>query len=138
MEEHGKAQETAQLKRWKEVFFFLHILWAEKAGKLDVRWEVVLKNLSEILEHDPHISFSSSHKQMLEHPAFLLMEEIGYPIIPWVFKQYATEEGHGWWCPMLLFKFFKDEKTVVPKEHAGNYKLIREDWLKWGKEKAFI
>jgi hypothetical protein len=130
-----------QFEKWKASFFLLHSLWETQESSRDPRWGILLNNLSDLLRNDPKIQFSSSHKTTLEHPAFQLLLEIGPVIVPWVFKRYSKndvgERLHGWWCPMFLGKMFK-QNNVILSEHAGNYNLMREDWLKWGREQGYL
>jgi len=123
---------TEQKEMWKNIYFLIHGLWKEHATEKDARWSLLVDNIDKLL--DGYAPFSSSHKEIKNHSAFILLLEIGPVIMPWLLRQYSIK--NSWWYPIALSHIIKQK--VIKPEHAGIYNAIREDWLNWGKEKGYL
>jgi hypothetical protein len=66
----------------------------------------------------------------MAHLAILAM---GKPALPLILDELEQNGGH-WFLALRLIA----ETDPVPPEHAGKVKLMREDWLAWGRQKDFL
>lgn len=62
------------------------------------------------------------------HPKFIEIVEMGHRAIPYIMFAIVGDD-YGWICFDLLGMI--TGKRVVPKEHAGDYELVKQDWLDW-------
>jgi hypothetical protein len=71
----------------------------------------------------------SSHAPTLRHISFLELVAMGDRIVNYLFYL-MFESGSSWTILLLLDKVVKD-KPEIPNEHAGSYRHIVVDWMKW-------
>ncbi len=70
---------------------------------------------------------------VFENPNHQKIIDMGKPAIPLILKKLQEKP---------CYIFYALEKITgedpVPKKHATNYGLIKNDWLKWGKQNGYI
>jgi hypothetical protein len=79
------------------------------------------------------IYFSSSLTEQLNHPAFLMIVDLGYSVIPLILEEIKRNPSHLF----VALHRITGENPILP-EHKGNFNEIISDWLNWGKRENFI
>ena len=94
--------------------------------------EKEFQELAKQWRHDTgHFSIVS---QMIRHPAYQSIIEMGEPVIPIILKDLQRQPDH--WFPALAT--ISGESPPIPKEHRGRMMVITKIWLEWGKAKGYI
>ena len=76
---------------------------------------------------------SSSITKDQTHIAHLGILAMGKPALPLILEELQSNGGH-WF---LALRLISEDDPVLP-EHAGRVKLMREDWLTWGRQKGYL
>lgn len=76
--------------------------------------------------------FESSPWRMAAHPDYQRIIGMGQRAVPLILQQLAREAD--FWFEALVA--ITDEQPVPPK-HAGDVEAMRQDWLRWGREKGY-
>lgn len=76
---------------------------------------------------------SSSVTQDFAHLAFLEILAMGKPALPLILEDLQLRGGH-WFLALRLIA----EDNPVPQAHAGRVKQMREDWIAWGRQNAYL
>ena len=71
--------------------------------------------------------------QMVSHPAYQEIIRMGEIAIPLILEELEHEVDH--WFPALREL---TGTSPVPEESKGNLARMRDAWLKWGKDEAYI
>ena len=74
--------------------------------------------------------FSSNITANLMHPAYQRIMAMGKQVLPLILKELDERGGH--WFHALHY-LVKENEDPVPPEHYAKIKLMREDWLQWGR-----
>jgi len=90
------------------------------------------KELADVWEEET--GFLADPGEIMKHPNYAKIVEMGEPAIPLVLEYYANM-GSFLWCAVLTQI---TGENPVPKHHAGLYNHVRDDWLTWGHEKGYI
>jgi hypothetical protein len=77
--------------------------------------------------------FSSSITKDQSHLAHLSILAMGKSALPLILEELEANGGH-WFLALRLIS----GDDPVPLEHAGRIKLMREDWLTWGRQKGYL
>ena len=75
----------------------------------------------------------SSINVIESNPSYLEIIDMGEKVLPLIFQDLKTE--CGFWFSAL------EEMTgcnPIEESHRGFIKLMKEDWLKWGKEHRYV
>lgn len=80
----------------------------------------------EWLEHRPK---GVDVAQMVRHPAYQGIIDIGSEAVPWLLQRLAQRPDH-WFCALNQIT----NANPVQPEHKGNIKAMAEDWIAWGKQ----
>ncbi|MGA3136386.1 MAG: hypothetical protein ABSC88_10380 [Terracidiphilus sp.] len=78
----------------------------------------------------------SSLTQVVSNPAYQRVIDLGKHgenVVPLILKDFA--KNHGYWGNAL--RSITGENPVLDK-HIGNPTKVREDWLRWGKQRGYI
>lgn len=78
----------------------------------------------------------SSLTQIVSNPAYQRLIDLGRSgekVVPLILKDFA--KNHGYWATAL--RAITGENPV-PDKHIGNPTKVREDWLRWGKQRGYI
>ena len=67
--------------------------------------------------------------QMIRHPAYQAIIDIGTDAVPWLLERLAQRPDH--WFHAL--NQITNAQPVQP-EHRGNIKAMARDWIAWGKQ----
>ena len=78
-----------------------------------------------------HFSFVS---QMITHPAYQSIIEMGEPAISLILKDLQDQPDH--WFPALAA--ISGESPHIPDEDRGRIRAISKIWIEWGKTKGYI
>jgi len=94
-----------------------------------------LLNVVEV-NHDLKVMFSSSHNEMVKHPAFIRILKMGMKAVPWLFEELENDKG---WLPLVaLVRILpKSEQPFIVDSVQGRYDKLCHIWLTWGKKKGF-
>ena len=76
---------------------------------------------------------SSSVSNDHSHIAYLGILSIGKPALRLILEELQANGGN-WFLALRLIA----ETNPVPPEHAGKVKLMREDWLAWGRLRDYL
>ena len=99
--------------------------------------EVNTRKLFEVLtacwKNDLNILGSSNPAAVLNNVAYRMTIDLGATMLPLIFNDYAREDHD--WAPAL--SAIVGSNPVKP-EHWGRFKLVREDWLEWGKAHGYL
>ncbi|HEU4712681.1 MAG TPA: hypothetical protein VFS76_14005 [Pyrinomonadaceae bacterium] len=79
------------------------------------------------------ILLSSSVTQDHMHPSHLAILAMGKPALPLILEELQQNGGH-WFLALRLIS----DTNPVPPEHAGRLKLMREDWIEWGRQHGYL
>ena len=71
--------------------------------------------------------------QMVDHPAYQQIVGLGEQAIPLILEELEREVDH--WFPALREL---TGTSPVPEESKGNLSKMRDAWLNWGKDEAYI
>lgn len=71
--------------------------------------------------------------QMVEHPAYQQIVEMGDHAVPLILEELEREVDH--WFPALRQL---TGASPVPEESKGNVMKMRDAWLGWGREEEYI
>jgi hypothetical protein len=74
----------------------------------------------------------SSFTDIVNHPAYREIVEMGKAVIPAILRDLEREPKH--WGPALEAI---TGARPVPREHAGRVKKIAEDWLRWARDHGY-
>jgi hypothetical protein len=76
---------------------------------------------------------TSSVSEIVSNRSYLDIIDMGEKILPLIFQDLKSDPAF-WFCAL--------EKLTgcnpIEKSHRGFIKLMKEDWLKWGKENGYI
>ena len=72
--------------------------------------------------------------QMIRHPAYQRIIEMGEPVIPIILKDLQAQPDH--WFPALAA--ISGESPPIPQKYRGRMRAITKIWLEWGKAKGYI
>jgi hypothetical protein len=75
----------------------------------------------------------SDQVSVLIHPAYYKIIGLGTQVIPLILRD--LERGGGPW--FVALEALTLENPVKP-EHAAKAKLMRKDWLEWGRENGYL
>jgi hypothetical protein len=75
----------------------------------------------------------SSVSQKIGHPAYQQVIAMGSKALPWILRE--LKDRPNLWFNAL--KAIAKETPVLPSQR-GNSKLVREAWLRWGRERGLI
>jgi hypothetical protein len=67
------------------------------------------------------------------HPAHLAILAMGKPALPLILEE-LQKNGGQWFLALRLIA----DVDPVPSEHAGRVKLMREDWITWGRQHDYL
>ena len=67
--------------------------------------------------------------QMIRHPAYQGIIDIGPEAVPWLLERLAQRPDHWFYALNQI-----TNATPVQPEHQGNIKAMAEDWIAWGKQ----
>ena len=101
--------------------------------KVELETRKLFDVLTNAWKSDAHVKLSASPKAVLENSAYCYLIDIGAAILPLVFEDYEREDS-AW--PVALNRIVG--KSPVKAEHRGKARLIREDWLNWGRENGYL
>jgi hypothetical protein len=73
----------------------------------------------------------SSTRQVAEHPAYREIVSLGRAVVPLIFKELVREPGFHWFHAL---REILGSGPEIPAEARGRPGLVRECWLRWGKE----
>lgn len=94
--------------------------------------EKEFQDLAKQWRHDTgHFSFVS---QMIHHPAYQSIIEMGEPVIPIILKDLQAQPDH--WFPALAT--ISGESPHIPDEDKGRIRSISKIWIEWGKMRGYI
>ncbi len=94
--------------------------------------EAEFQKLANQWRHDTgHFSFVS---QMITHPAYQSILDMGEPAIPLILKDLQAQPDH--WFPALAA--ISGESPQIPDEDRGRIRAISKIWIEWGKTKGYI
>jgi len=82
---------------------------------------------------DMHVRVSSDPSAVLENPAYQMIIAMGKKVLPLIFKEYSSNDD-TWEMALHCILGF----SPIPVEHYGRMRLIREDWLNWGKANGYL
>lgn len=75
----------------------------------------------------------SDQTAILTHPSYYAIIGMGREALPYIFRDLAT--GRGPW--FVALRAITQENPVA-EQSVNSAKLMREDWLKWGKKHGYI
>ena len=75
----------------------------------------------------------SNPVDIVMHPAYQRIISLGLQGIPHILKEMMEEGGEWFWALRMI----TGEDPVTP-EHDGRVKLMKMDWLQWGREKGYV
>ncbi len=100
--------------------------------KPDTDLEAEFQELAKQWRHDTgHFSIVS---QMIRHPAYQRIIEMGEPVIPIILKDLQAQPDH--WFPALAA--ISGESPQIPDEDRSRIRAITKIWIEWGKAKGYI
>ena len=67
--------------------------------------------------------------QMIRHPAYQSIIDIGAEAVPWLLERLAQSPDHWFYALNQI----TDAKPVQP-QHQGNINAMAEEWIAWGKQ----
>jgi hypothetical protein len=69
----------------------------------------------------------------VSNPSYLEIIKMGKNVLPYIFQDLKSE-------PAFWFSALQDMTGCDPVKHShrGIIKLMKEDWLKWGKEHGYV
>ena len=67
--------------------------------------------------------------EMIRHPAYQAIIDIGPQAVPWLLERLAQRPDHWFYALNQI-----TNAKPVQKQHQGNIKAMAEDWIKWGKQ----
>ena len=67
--------------------------------------------------------------QMIRHPAYQSIIDIGAEAVPWLLERLAQSPDHWFYALNQI----TDAQPVQP-EHQGNINAMAEEWIAWGKQ----
>ena len=88
---------------------------------------------AQILKEDPRI-LCSSHDEWLEHPICQEIIAEGRRVIPFIMEDFKRDGEFPWDVVLQNIVGF----CPSSEEHRGCVEAIRQDWLKWGREKGYL
>lgn len=74
----------------------------------------------------------SSPTQIARHPAYQRIVAMGEPALPFIFADLQANGGQ-WYVALRAIT----GAAPVPPEAAGRAHLVREAWLRWGREHGY-
>jgi hypothetical protein len=77
--------------------------------------------------------YVSSLTQMVEHPAYLKIIEMGEPVLPLLFRELNREPDHWFFA---LYKI--TGVNPIQYDDRGNLEKMTKSWLQWGEENKYI
>lgn len=77
--------------------------------------------------------FTSDANAILMHPAHYAIIGLGPPALPLIFRD--LEAGGGPWFVALSAM---THANPIPSAHSSDARLMREDWLRWGRENDYL
>jgi hypothetical protein len=98
----------------------------ERAETLNEKFERLTREWNEAT-----INFSS-FDQIVGHPAYEAIMNLGKPVIPLIFADLASSPKH--WFVALRKLTGADP---IPRSASGNFKKMTTAWLKWGRKRAY-
>jgi len=75
---------------------------------------------------------TSSISQMVVHPAYQQIINIGLAVVPLLLRELAREPDHWFWALRAI-----TGGNPVKPEHRGDLMLMAQDWLRWAKEQGY-
>jgi hypothetical protein len=75
----------------------------------------------------------SSPTQIALHPAYQRIIGMGRSVIPFILEDLRRRGGQWYWALRAI-----TGEMVVQPEDAGNIRLMKDRWLRWGKEHGYI
>ena len=67
--------------------------------------------------------------QMIRHPAYQSIIDIGAEAVPWLLERLAQSPDHWFYALNQI----TDAQPVQP-QHQGNINAMAEEWIAWGKQ----
>lgn len=133
LEEHDKIKEfdcwsnhRKQLKEWAK-----DILLKVEERKKQNKFKDKFDNLSRKWKEETLIT--SSVSEIISNKSYLEIIDMGREVLPLIFQDLKSDPA---------FWFFALEKLTgfnpIESSHRGIIKLMKEDWLKWGKENGYV
>ncbi len=89
---------------------------------------------AQILKEDPHIMLDSSPHSLMSHPVYQELISEGRRVIPFIMADFKRSDHFPWDIVLENIVGF----CPSPEEHCGCVEEIRQDWLKWGREKGYL
>ncbi len=100
--------------------------------KPDAELEAEFRELAAQWKYETgHFSFVS---QMITHPAYQRILDMGEPAIPLILKELQAEPWH-WF---LALSTLSGESPHIPDEDRGRIRAISKIWIEWGRTKGYI
>jgi hypothetical protein len=76
---------------------------------------------------------SSSGSEILEHPAYHHIIELGEAIVPFILIKLKEDPHH------LFYALFKiTGENPIQSNHVGNLSQMAGDWINWGLRKGYL
>ena len=75
----------------------------------------------------------SNPTEIVMHPAYQKIISLGLQAIPHILKEMVEEGGEWFWALRMI----TDENPVTP-EHEGRVRLMKQDWLEWGRTRGYV
>ena len=83
--------------------------------------------------------FHSNDYFIVNHPAYQQIMEMGDAVLPLIFREMETNEGHWHWALRFITK--ANPEPSPEKLSAGfvalDIKAIRRAWLEWGRAQGY-
>jgi hypothetical protein len=77
-------------------------------------------------------AYVSSSSELVAHPAFQEIVDLGSPVVPLLLRELEKRSGH--WYRALRRVTGVDP---VPPSDRGNFEKAAQAWLRWGKENGY-
>lgn len=109
----------------------------EEVQRLDRSDEVQTKFNSLKQQWLDDVAFMSSLYHITTNINYLAIIALGEKVIPSILED-LTHEEHPWFTALEALALSSLIKSPVTREDAGNFKIMREKWLKWGMKNGIL
>jgi len=75
----------------------------------------------------------SAPQQKIMHESYQQIIGMGPEVLPFIFRELQDRGGHWFWALSAITRHHP-----VPREHAGNVRLMKETWLLYAREHGYL
>lgn len=77
--------------------------------------------------------YLSNANQIVSHPAYLKIIDMGFDVVPLILQEMLKEPGH-WFAALKTIT----KVDPVPKDDRGKIQTMTAQWLAWGRENGYL